>query len=60
MRISGAARENHVDGTSDWQTASFAFEIEEESRSVELIAELRASGGSAFFELPSLRVVKVE
>jgi hypothetical protein len=58
--MSGASRENHVDGTADWQTVSFAFEIEEESRSVELIAELRASAGSAFFELPSLRVVKAD
>ena len=60
LRISGAARENHVDGTTDWQTVSYEFGIDEESGGVELIAELRASAGSAFFEIESLRVVKVE
>jgi spore coat protein H len=60
LRISGAVRENQSSDSADWQSLSQAFEIEEDSRTVVLIAELRGSAGSALFELPSLRVVRLE
>ncbi len=60
VRISGAARSNHVAGTTDWQPAAHAFEITEESATVELVAELRASAGRAWFDRASLRIVRTE
>lgn len=54
LRISGSSRENSLSGTSDWQELHYDFTIEEDSREVELIAELRATRGQAWFEIGSL------
>jgi hypothetical protein len=58
LRISGANRDNHLEGDSDWQTLSYDFEIEEPQGDVELVAELRASKGKLWLQLP-LRLVKI-
>ncbi len=60
VRISAPLRENQASGSADWQTISHTFEIAEESGTVELVLELRATSGSALFELPSLHVVKLD
>jgi hypothetical protein len=60
VRVSGQPSQSHISGSSDWQTVSHTFEIDEETREVELIVELRASSGSAFFDIPSLRLVKAD
>ncbi len=59
VRISGVARENQAAGTTDWQTITHEFEIADDAGTVELIAELRASSGQVYFELGSLRLVRV-
>ncbi len=60
VRISGAPRSNSIAGTTDWQPAAHVFEITEESATVELIAELRATAGRAWFDRGSLRIVRTE
>ncbi len=59
LRIAGSDRHVGLDGTSSWQKIQFEFEVLEETRLVELMAELCAMGGNAYFELSSLKLVKV-
>jgi hypothetical protein len=58
LRISGASRENHLEGDADWQMLHYDFKIDEPLRDVELVAELRATRGQMWIALP-LRVVKL-
>jgi spore coat protein H len=59
IRISGSDRTNKLDGTSGWTLLKHEFEVQEPSRSVELVAELRATAGQAAFDAASLRLVRV-
>lgn len=59
LRLSGMARNNKIEGTSDWQKLSHEFTISQPMQEVELVAELRSQGGQAWFETGSLRIVKV-
>jgi hypothetical protein len=54
VRISGSRRENRLSGTTGWETVEFEFEVAEAVRQVELVAELRAKKGKAWFEAESL------
>ncbi len=56
LRISGASRTNTLDGTSEWKPLEFEFTIEEETRDVELVAELRTTRGQAWFDRESLHL----
>ena len=56
LRISGANRTNTLSGNSKWQPLEFKFTIEEETREVELVAELRTTRGQAWFDVESLRL----
>ena len=56
LRISGANRTNAVDGTSEWKPIEYEFTVEEESREVELVAELRTTRGHAWFDCESLHL----
>jgi hypothetical protein len=58
LRISGASRDNQRLGSSEWSEVAYEFNVEEESRDVELVAELRAIAGEALFDLESLRLVR--
>jgi spore coat protein H len=60
LRLSGGMRENRLTGTSKWEKLSHSFEIVEDSREVELVAELRSTAGSAIVEAASLKIVKVK
>lgn len=60
VRISGSSRTTGAVGNTDWQTVAHAFEINDDLREVEVVAELRSSSGQAAFELDSLRVVKMK
>jgi hypothetical protein len=59
LRLSGGKRENQLVGTTDWQKLSHAFEVPEERRDVDLVAEFRALGGSALIDVGSITLVKV-
>jgi spore coat protein H len=62
VRISGGRRgsEGNAEGTRDWQTVTYNFDINDELREVELVAELRATSGLAAFDVGSLRVYKTK
>ena len=56
IRISGAERANHLENSTVWTRLEFEFTVAEEIKDVELIAEVRATHGQAWFQLDSLRL----
>ncbi|MFO0903365.1 MAG: CotH kinase family protein [Pirellulales bacterium] len=54
IRISGGRRDNQVVGDSKGQKVVFAFEVQEPTREVMLVNELRATRGEAVFLAPTL------
>jgi hypothetical protein len=58
IRLSGSGRTNMLDGTKDWTTLTHQFEIGEAQREVELVLELRATAGQAWFDTQHLVLVK--
>lgn len=58
VRLSGAGRTNAQEGTKDWTTLAHQFEIAEAQREVELVLELRATAGQAWFDTQHLVLVK--
>jgi hypothetical protein len=58
LRVTGNVRESGLVGDSDWRALSAEFEVTEETQDVELVCELRASGGEAWFGLESLRLIR--
>ncbi|MCS6774904.1 MAG: CotH kinase family protein [Chloroherpetonaceae bacterium] len=59
IRISGVSRANGLEGTTGWTRIAHEFEVLAPTQEVELVAELRAAAGRAFFEINSLRLVRV-
>jgi hypothetical protein len=60
LRLSGSKRTNKLAGDSSWQKLEHDFEIIAPTQEVELVAELRATKGQAWFDAESLRVVRVK
>jgi hypothetical protein len=61
LRVAGSLRESaNVVGDSDWRALSEEFEVTDERREVELVCELRASAGEAWFAAESLRLVQIQ
>lgn len=56
LRVSGHRTLPKASGDSDWTTLVFDFEVAEEKADVELVCELRANAGEAWFDPGSLRV----
>jgi hypothetical protein len=58
LRVSGAMgiRPQALLGDKPWTTLSLPFEVKEREQEVELICELRARRGTAWFAADSLRV----
>jgi hypothetical protein len=59
LRISGGKRTNKLTGSADWTKLQFEFTVNEESREIELVAELRASKGRVWFDAKSLELVRL-
>ncbi len=59
VRVSGGKRENNVGGDTDWKTVSHEFEVTDDLRDVELVAELRATKGRLWLR-PTARLIRVE
>lgn len=59
IRISGSSRTNGLEGTTGWTRIAHEFEVLTPMQEVELVAELRATAGRAFFEVNSLRLVRI-
>jgi hypothetical protein len=58
LRISGAQPVRHLFGDKAWQTLQHDFAILDGPAEVELICELRAGRGEAWFDLDSLSIVR--
>jgi len=58
LRISGDERGTSLSGSTPWRVVAFDFEVTETLRHVELVAELRAGKGQAYFEVESLRLFR--
>jgi hypothetical protein len=57
LRLSGATRTNHLAGTLDWTPLAQEFDLPE-ARHVELVAEIRADAGEAWFDFASLKMTR--
>lgn len=58
LRVSRAVRKGGVSGSATWKLESYEFEVSDVLVHVELVAELRATKGQAWFELGSFRLVR--
>lgn len=58
IRLSGGGRTNAQDGTKDWTTLTHQFEVAQPTQEVELVLELRATAGQAWFDTQHLILVK--
>ena len=61
VRISGSKipRPDEVSGDSPWQKVEYDFNVPSEPGEVELVCELRAVKGEAWFDPASLQLVRV-
>lgn len=59
IRVAGQARTNQLNATTGWTTLTHEFDVTAPVKEVELIAELRATGGRVTFDISSFRIVKV-
>lgn len=57
FRISGARRPNRITGDTDWKTVTYDFGIGG-LQEVELVCELTAIRGEAWFDVASLKLIK--
>lgn len=60
LRISGANRTDKIDGTSGGKRLTYDFAVNDDQREVELIAELKASQGQAWFATESLLLRRLD
>jgi hypothetical protein len=59
LRISKGIMPRKLTGTSEWADYWYPFAVEDEVADVELICELRAAKGEAWFDPSSLRLVRL-
>ena len=60
--MGGADRQNTnaMAGTSEWRVLAYSFQVVEDARDVELVAELRGTTGAAVFDASSMKLVKLK
>ena len=59
LRVAGSAVVPELTGDQQWQKFGYTFRVGENERKLSLICELRASGGEAWFDTSTLRVVRL-
>jgi hypothetical protein len=59
LRISGSAVPSELTGTQDWQKFGYPFRVPEGGGEVEVVCELRAVRGEAWFDTSTLRIVRL-
>ena len=59
LRISKGLMPPKLTGTSDWQDFKYEFRVEDDATEVELLCELKASKGEAWFDPASLRLLRL-
>lgn len=57
--ISGVESTNHLRGNNGWKPLVSSFTVREDQRLIALILELRATSGQAWFNIESLRLVRL-
>ena len=60
VRLSGGQRTNKLEGTTDWTNIEHEFTVSAPTQEVELVAELRATKGKAWFDANSIQIAKVK
>jgi hypothetical protein len=61
LRIGGGSQESSaISGDSAWQTLATPFAVEQPVREVELICEFRVHAGEAWYDLKSLRILRID
>jgi len=60
LRVSGGTRTNSLDGNTDWKLQKHLFEVTQDNQPVMLVAELRATAGTALFDVTSLKIVRLK
>ena len=60
LRISMDQRQNKLEGDAPWTHVTFDINVEGAEREGELVGELRAIKGDAWFDLDSLRLRRVK
>ena len=58
LRISRLPRPNKLSGDAPWTKVAFDFVVEANSQGTELVCELRATQGEAWFDLNSLKLIR--
>jgi len=53
-------RSNKLEGDSSWQPLTYEFQVPFEEDEIQLFCELRAAKGEVWFDLDSLRLVKLK
>ena len=59
IRVSGGTRSNALAGTAEWTLQKHVFEVTQD-QPVILVAELRASAGSAQFDAATMKLIRVK
>ena len=61
LRVAGVTRAGgRLTGDSGWRTLAVEFEVRDAPREVQLLCELRASGGQMWVDRNSLRLARLE
>jgi len=60
LRVSGGTRTSSLAGTADWTLQKHVFEVTQDSVPVILVAELRATAGTAMFDVSSMKLVRLK
>lgn len=59
LRISGGRAPRQMSGSSDWRPFVYEFQVGQ-TRDIELVCELRAAQGEAWFDADTLQLVRME
>jgi spore coat protein H len=59
LRVSGGGVAAELSGTGDWRKFGYSFRVPEGGSEIELICELRAARGAAWFDTSSLHVLRL-
>ncbi len=59
IRISGAVRTDSLAGSSDWTPLKFEFDVLEDVREVELVAELKSTKGQVWFDRETMKLKRL-
>jgi len=60
LRVSGGMRTSSLGGNTDWKLQKHAFEVTQDNQRVFLVAELRSSAGTAWFDASSMKLVRLK